>query len=153
MTQNNKDRKANNSKTLYRSKKNHLIGGVAGGIAEYFGVDPLIIRIIFVLLALSGGSGIVVYIILWILIPQEGESRSRSDDIGENIKQGANKMVKEIKEDPKAQSNGRTIGGLVLIVIGAIFLIENFFPGFYLGFSRLWPLILVAIGLGIMIKS
>lgn len=153
MAQNSKDKGTSKSKILYRSKKDRIISGVAGGIGEYFEVDPLIIRIVFILLALSGGSGIAVYIILWILIPQEGENRSKGDDIGENIKQGANKMVKEIKEDPKAQSNGRIIGGLVLIVIGAIFLMENFFPGFYLGFSRLWPLVLVAIGLGIMIKS
>ncbi len=148
-----KEAKGTTKKILYRSKTDRYIGGVAGGIAKYFEVDPLIIRIIFILLALSGGSGIVVYIILWILIPEEGESRVKNADIGENIKKGADKMAQEIKKDPKTQTNGRIIGGLILITIGAIFLIENFFPGLYLSFSRLWPLILVAIGLGLMIKS
>ena len=57
-------------KRLYRSKKDKIIGGVCGGIAEYFGIDPVIVRVIAGVLAFMGGSGILAYIIAWIIIPQ-----------------------------------------------------------------------------------
>jgi len=57
-------------KRLYRSKKDKIIGGVCGGIAEYFNIDPVIVRVIAVVLAFMGGSGILAYIIAWIIIPQ-----------------------------------------------------------------------------------
>lgn len=50
-----------------------MIAGVCGGIGEYFDVDPTIVRIIWVLVVLFGGSGILVYIILWIVIPTESD--------------------------------------------------------------------------------
>ena len=58
-----------NSKKLYRSK-NKWIAGVCGGIAEYFNVDPIIVRIIWLVLALGYGVGILAYIIAWLLIPK-----------------------------------------------------------------------------------
>ncbi len=57
------------SKRLYRSRKDRVIGGVCGGLAEYFGVDPLVIRLAFLLLLFFGG-GLILYIIFWIIVPQ-----------------------------------------------------------------------------------
>jgi len=56
---------------LYRSKSNRIIAGVCGGLGEYFKVDPTLIRLLWVLLSLSGGAGVVAYIIAWIIIPEE----------------------------------------------------------------------------------
>ena len=58
------------SKRLYRSGKNKILGGVCGGIAEYFGVDPVLIRLLWVIITLAWGSGILLYIIAWIIIPR-----------------------------------------------------------------------------------
>jgi phage shock protein C len=58
-------------KKLYRSSREKKLGGVAGGVAEYFDVDPTIVRLIFVLTVLAGGAGFLAYIIMWIVIPQE----------------------------------------------------------------------------------
>lgn len=58
-------------KKLYRSRKDSKIAGVCGGIAEYFNVDPTIIRLLAVLTIFFGGGGIVAYIIAWIIIPLE----------------------------------------------------------------------------------
>ncbi len=59
-------------KRLYRSESNKFIGGVCGGISEFFGIDPSIVRIIAVLLSIgSVGTGVLVYIVAWILIPSE----------------------------------------------------------------------------------
>ena len=60
-----------NIKKLYRSKKNRVIAGVCGGIGEYFNIDPTIIRLLWILLIFAGGSGILAYIIAWIIIPEQ----------------------------------------------------------------------------------
>lgn len=59
----------NEPKRLYRSRKNRMIAGVCGGLAEYFGIDPIIIRLIALVL-LFGGGGFLFYVIGWIIIPQ-----------------------------------------------------------------------------------
>lgn len=65
------------TKRLYRSRKNKMIAGVCGGLAEYFNVDPVIIRIIGILLLLPGGApGIVPYVILWVVVPKAPETKS-----------------------------------------------------------------------------
>jgi phage shock protein C len=57
---------------LYRSKKNRIIAGVCGGIGEYFKVDPTLVRLLWLLVSVMGmGSGVVAYIIAWIIIPEE----------------------------------------------------------------------------------
>jgi phage shock protein C len=58
-------------KILYRSKNNKIIAGVCSGIAEYFNIDPTIVRLLWLLLALSGGAGVIAYIIAWVIIPEE----------------------------------------------------------------------------------
>ena len=59
-----------NMKRLYRSRTNKVVAGVCGGIGEYFNIDPVIPRIIFLLVALPGGISILVYFIFWLLIPK-----------------------------------------------------------------------------------
>lgn len=59
------------SRHLYRSRTNRSIAGVCGGIAEFFGIDPTILRLITLFLILFGGLSLWVYIILWIVIPSE----------------------------------------------------------------------------------
>jgi len=58
-------------KRLYRSRTNRVIAGVCGGIAEYSNIDPTIVRLLWLLLSLIWGSGIIAYIIAWIIIPEE----------------------------------------------------------------------------------
>lgn len=64
-------------KKLYRSKKDRMIGGVCGGIAEYFNIDPVIVRLIAVILLLPGGlPGFLPYVVLWIVVPEVGTDTS-----------------------------------------------------------------------------
>jgi phage shock protein C len=59
-------------KKLYRSRDNRMIAGVCGGLAEYFNIDPVIMRIIFFILLLPGGlPGLLPYIVLWIIVPEK----------------------------------------------------------------------------------
>ena len=61
----------NKIKRLYRSKKERIIGGVCGGIAEYFNVDPTLIRLFWILIIFLGGAGILAYLLAWIIIPEK----------------------------------------------------------------------------------
>ena len=58
-------------KKLYRSKNNKTLCGVCGGIAEYFQIDPTVVRLIWVFLTLCAGMNILVYILCALIIPQE----------------------------------------------------------------------------------
>lgn len=61
-------------KRLYRSVKNKMFAGVCGGLAEYFNIDPVIVRLIFVVLVLPGGlPGVLPYLVLWIVVPVNPE--------------------------------------------------------------------------------
>lgn len=141
---------ANETKKLRRSSSDKMIAGVCGGLGEYFDVDPLIFRLIFAVMIIFGGTGILAYIILWILIPEDNEQRD-TKDLGENIKKGADKMAKEIK-DTNVHGNSRFVAGAIILTIGVIFLINNFFPFFGLGIRKLWPLIIIVIGGSILLN-
>jgi phage shock protein C len=60
------------SKKLMRKRSDQMVFGVASGIADYLNIDPVIVRLLFVLMALTGGHGILVYLILTIIMPEEG---------------------------------------------------------------------------------
>jgi phage shock protein C len=62
---------AQNVKTLYRSRDNRMLGGVAGGIGEYLDADPTVIRLLFAISFLLFGSGILVYLAMWLIIPEK----------------------------------------------------------------------------------
>lgn len=61
------------NKRLYRSNRDKMIAGVCGGLAEYLGMDPTVIRLIFLLLLFLGGNGFLIYLIMWIVVPAEPE--------------------------------------------------------------------------------
>jgi phage shock protein C len=59
------------AKRLYRSEKDKMVAGVCGGLAEYFSIDPSLVRIFLVLITLLGGSGVLAYLIMWAVVPTE----------------------------------------------------------------------------------
>ncbi|SFD96368.1 Phage shock protein PspC (stress-responsive transcriptional regulator) [Lentibacillus persicus] len=63
------------SKRLYRSNSERMVKGICGGLAEYFNIDPTIVRLIFVALAFAGGASIYAYLIGIFVIPNEREVR------------------------------------------------------------------------------
>jgi phage shock protein C len=69
------DREAHMAKKFYRSKRDRVIAGVCGGMAEYFDIDPIIVRLIALSLVLSAGGGIIAYLIAWIAVPKEPEDQ------------------------------------------------------------------------------
>ena len=99
-------------KRLYRSETDRMIGGVCGGIAEYFNFDSTIVRLAFVLFSLWGGGGVLAYIICWIIIPSESSVETDTDKVikenQEEIKETVSKTAKgfktEVKSDTKKEN-------------------------------------------------
>jgi len=73
-------------KKLYKSRKNKIIGGVCGGIAEYFNIDPTIVRIITVILGLIRGFGLIAYLIIFLIMPYSDDEDFFEDDDVKNMK-------------------------------------------------------------------
>jgi phage shock protein PspC (stress-responsive transcriptional regulator) len=130
----------NTSSRLYRSTTDKVIGGVCGGLGDYLSIDPVIVRILFVLLAVFGGSGILVYIILWIVIPEQVYTVGTEMNTGEPVN------VEEYPETEveKKKSNNTLIAGVLLIAVGLLILADKMIPAYNLW--DFWPLILVAVG-------
>jgi phage shock protein C len=148
---------------LFRSSKDCMIGGVCGGIAEYFDVDSTLVRLLTVLVVLLGGAGVIAYIIAWIVIPKNPEQESdekfeKREKIKEKIKKGAENVIEEVKEhfeskesNHHTERNRRIWGGIIVIIIGVIFLSGSLFP--WVVWSNLWPLIVIALGIIIMVQA
>jgi phage shock protein PspC (stress-responsive transcriptional regulator) len=66
----------NGKKRLYRTREGRLVAGVCSGLAAYFGIDPVLVRLAFVFLTIFVGSGVLLYLAAWIVIPEEGEGTS-----------------------------------------------------------------------------
>ena len=125
-----------NRQPLKRDINHAVIGGVCAGIAEYVNTDPTIVRIIFVLLIFAGAGGIILYGILWIVLPHDAHI------------------------DPVEQTNTpptyaehrsrRSTLGILLILVGVGLLANNYFPD--IGLDRLWPLLVILAGIIILAR-
>ena len=123
-------------KKLYKSRQNRVIDGICGGIAEYFGVDPTIVRILWVLITLLGGSGLILYIVAMIIMPVNPQ----------HVSQPAPTQASAVSSDRK-----RT-WGIVLILLGVFIMMSNlgwFADINWWSFSRtvVFPVSLILIGL------
>ncbi|WP_157950219.1 PspC domain-containing protein [Vallitalea okinawensis] len=128
---------------LYKSRNNKIMFGVCGGLGEYLGVDPSIIRIIFVLASFLDGIGILIYLVMALIIP----SNNGEYIIDVEINNGHNGEKRGI--DPK---NRNMLAGLVFIVAGAYFLLEIIFPQF-LGFDIVISVALILLGCYVIITG
>lgn len=116
---------------LTRSKSDRVIGGVAGGLGRYFGVDPVWFRLGFVVFTLAGGSGILAYLIAWVIIPEETGNEGAPS-----------------RPARPTGPEGSIIAGIVLVGIGMVLLLNQFVPWF----DRLmWPLAVVIGGLALIL--
>ncbi|MBN2639358.1 MAG: PspC domain-containing protein [Bacteroidales bacterium] len=146
------------TKKLYRNQNNKVIGGVASGLADYFEVDVVIFRLIFVLLALVGGGGVLGYIILWIVVPsnpQQHQYHYANTGASEQTQQNADTSEKKSSDDnltstevEKHPGNGGLTAGIILIFFGLFFLATRMVPWFR--FHDFWPLLLIIGGVFII---
>ncbi len=144
---------------LYRSPDDRMLAGVAGGLAEMVDIDPSIIRIVWaVLVVLTGGLALLVYIVMAIVVPErpigvKPRHQIGSDAAGVSAASDAagpaspTSHGRARRGDRSDATRGGLVAGLILIVIGAFFLVRELIPSIDLGFW--WPT--VAIGLGVVL--
>jgi len=128
------------SKRLYRSTTDRMIAGVCGGLGEYFDMDPVIWRIIFLVGLFADGASVVIYIIMAIVVPETGASTQASK---EDAKKDTTPVV------PESERNWMI--GLVLLALGVVLLLKNLLPAFSM--HLLWPILLIAAGLGVLLNG
>ena len=134
---------------LVRSKDEQIITGVCGGLANYLGVDPVLVRLAFLLLIPAGGIGVPLYFILMIIMPSEEDiDLSQSEIVEKNI-EGLGETVTSSVERARQHPNGPAIAAVLLIVMGVYFLLENL--GFVSG-SLFWPLALILLGIFLLVR-
>ncbi len=126
---------------LTRSTTESMVAGVCGGLAEYFNIDPVIVRLIFVLVTLTSGLGLPVYLVLWILMPKaSAEHSATGETVNLTLPQDAPSGAYVPPAPPRGRS-WRTLG-LILIGIGALVLLEQF----GIDMSLIFPALLIAAG-------
>ncbi|HRY63139.1 MAG TPA: PspC domain-containing protein [Patescibacteria group bacterium] len=149
-------------KKLYRSTTSKVIFGVCGGLGEYFDIDPIIVRALFVIFALMGGGAIILYLLLALIIPSDNPAVSSSQevkDFAHDLGAKAQEIASEFKREKPAASNSRSYFGLIIVLIGVFFLLKELLPWpmhYYFPWFRwdlFWPLLIILAGIYIMVKK
>ena len=101
------------SNRLVRSRTDVIIGGVCAGLGKYLGLDPVLVRIFFVLLTLVGGSGVLVYFILWMVMPREDQVEPQGD-LGDRLSGVRDEAVASARQPGR----GSLYIGVALVAMG-----------------------------------
>jgi phage shock protein C len=142
---------------FYRDKGRGVLGGVCAGLAEYFDVRPVWVRLVFVLLALAGGAAVPAYIVLWILLPERDHVhvstaralRRNVDDVRSEARRWSRDLhgILQPGTDVNREQARRAIRiGAVLILLGLLFLASNLDLLGAFRLDQLWPFALILIG-------
>lgn len=134
---------------LMRSEDERMIAGVCGGLAQYLGVDPVFVRLAFLLLIPAGGVGLPLYFILMVIMPSEADVDLTQSEILEKNLEGLGDTISSSVERSRQHPNGPVIAAGLLIVMGFYFLFENF--GWING-SIFWPLALILLGVFLLVR-
>lgn len=137
-------------KKLYRNEDEAILAGVCIGLADYFDIDVTLMRVIFVLLFIGGGSGLLIYIILWIVTPKKNgetilESKENVKGLVSDLGKKTKTMAKEIKKEVKTSNRRGSLLGIVLIVAGILILLEKILP-MEIRWDYVWPGVLIFVG-------
>ncbi len=131
-------------KKLHRSDKDSVIFGVCGGLGQYFEIDPTIFRILFIALLFGGGTGILIYIILAIILPDSDDKEEFALD------KRVSNLTSEFKTVAE-QGRNRTLLGWAIVVVGLLLLLNTVLPWTIFNWGVFWAL--VVIGLGVLVLS
>ncbi len=119
---------------LYRSTTDKVIGGVCGGLAAYFKIDPVLVRLAFVVFTLAGGASVLLYIVLWIAVP-EGTT------------------VAVVDTPSFLGTRGSETTAVILIAIGALWLLANLGAFTWINWAVAWPLLLIVLGAALLFRG
>ncbi|MEW6569141.1 MAG: PspC domain-containing protein [Chloroflexota bacterium] len=138
---------------LYRSRTDVMVAGVCGGLGKYLGIDSTLVRLFFVLLTLGSGAGVLIYLLLWLVVPREGAPaetagdavRSGVEEIGERARTLGTELQQGLRGgNPRAAV---LIGG-ALVLLGVVFLVRELNVPWMWWFDLdvLWPTLLIVAG-------
>ena len=141
------------NRRLYRSHTDSVISGVAGGVAEYLDLDPAIVRVVWALLAvITGGVLLIIYVVMWLVVPYPPEAGGVSSETGAATDDGAAPTWNaQPRPRRRASGGGSWIFGLILVLVGLYFLAREYLPA--LDFDRIWPLGLVLLGILLLVTA
>lgn len=136
------------NRRLYRCRENRMLAGVAGGLAEYTGLDPSLVRILWLVSVFFWGAGILLYIAMAIIVPLEPLTREAAAAHAADVTAGI--------ASPHAHREGSgrvmTFIGVVLLLIGSLALIDAYLPG-WASWRQLWPLLFLGAGGFLVVTS
>jgi phage shock protein C len=147
---------------LYRSQTDKMVGGVCGGLGHYLGIDTTLVRLFFVILGFAnGGIALLLYFVLWIVMPLEGQTPSASME--ESLRTGTAEMAQRartIGDDLRAtwherpRDVGLILGGALIILGGVLFLQNLDLPWLrWFSVDLLWPALLIIGGLALLFRQ
>jgi phage shock protein C len=153
-----------------RDGRGAMLGGVAAGFGEYLDVDPVLVRLGFVLLAFVNGLGVLFYVVCWLLMPRReavvppplGPSPgapspgSPFSSAFDEARAAGERLAADVKAAAPGAASAQLGVGSLLVIVGALLLGHNldwFHWPYWLRFETLWPLALVALGVGLIAKS
>jgi phage shock protein C len=135
---------------MYRIKnQNSILGGVCQGLANYLKTDLTLVRIVFVVLFFTPFPIIISYFILWAVLPKHHVEVATGSEFYES-----DSNFKPIADMSNQSRNGNMVGGLILIILGAVFSFKTFFDiNLFSYLKNMWPLILIGLGVWIIVKD
>jgi phage shock protein C len=142
------------NRRLYRCRQNRLIAGVASGIAEYFDVDPTLVRVLWIASIFFGGLGLFAYVVMAIIMPLEPEEMPVANaSPGDPTADATTPTASGWHSTPAthrhpSRDNGRlvTFLGIALMLFGALALADTFLPELADGGRFIWPAFILGIG-------
>lgn len=139
-------------KKLQRDESNKMLAGVAAGLAEYFEIDVMWIRLIFLLMVIMGFSGVLVYLILWIVVPAKPYFNTFNTDY--RVDEQVPVDITGSMPMNKPRSNAMPVFGVFFVALGLYFLFEEFgYVPDWFDISKLWPVVLIVMGLVFIFRA
>ena len=137
---------------LYKSQDDRLLFGVAGGHAEYFNIDPVIVRVGWVVLTIvTGGIAALVYLVLAIVTPDD---RSQVSSVADEDEAASGDVdYREVDRRSSRRDRARYVIGGVLVALGVLFLLSNLGILSSIRWELIWPVAIIVLGLTILIPS
>src|SRR6266508_2610657 len=148
---------------LYRSRTDRMVGGVAGGLGDYFEIDPTIVRVLFIVATLlSGGLGLLLYVAMCLIVPLQGEQQSplqrflRPSDRSEGGQEGPmnaeSTTTSQPNQAPEPRAQRQSWAGIILIALGLLFLANNLNWFWWMNWRFFWPALLIVIGVALLAR-
>ncbi len=145
---------------LERSQTNRMVAGVCGGIGEYLQIDAILVRAFFVLLAIAGGIGVLLYIVLLLIMPLPGRAAPigpgnatlAAGDRSATVPLGRAAPGDPVAVAPADHERRRSAVGVFLVIVGALFLLGNFGVFRFVDWRYIWPLVIIAFGVLLLVQ-